>query len=120
MVGAVQNVEKTEIDETQSGLKPARVGPDTAGIASEFERANPAAGRQKPKNGNDAQAQPRKCRVNGKARLLRLDWIFEQHVEHGLVPIDVCIVRKGRPDDVGEGLVVRSEGGVRRERNTSR
>src|ERR1700747_836266 len=76
MIGTVKNVKKTEIDETQSCLVPTRVEPDDAEIAGEFERANSAADRQEPKYGDDAQAQPRKRRVNGKARLVRLDSVF--------------------------------------------
>src|SRR5437016_2697293 len=57
MVNAVKNVEKTQVDKTQSRLLPPRVEPDEAGIADEFERADSAAGCQKPKDGDDAQAQ---------------------------------------------------------------
>src|SRR5437660_10823657 len=92
MVGAVENVEKTQVDKSQSGLVPARVEADEIGIASEFESANFAAGREKPKDGYDAQTQPRERRMNGKTGLLRLNWVFERHVEHGLVPIDASAV----------------------------
>ncbi len=37
---------------------PLGVEPDQAGIADEFESANPAAGWQKPKNSDYAKAQP--------------------------------------------------------------
>src|SRR5438552_114116 len=80
MVGAVENVEKTQVDKSQSGLVPARVETDETGIAGEFECTHFSAGRQKPKDGYDAQTQPRERRMNGKTGLLRLNWVFEQHV----------------------------------------
>ncbi len=92
MVGAIKNVEKTQVDKSQGGLVPPRVESDEARIAVEFERANPAAGWQKAKNSDHAQAQPRHRRMDGKTGLLRLDRVFEKHVEHGLVPIDVRVI----------------------------
>src|SRR5256886_3923289 len=80
MVGAVENVEKTQVDKSQSGLVPARVETDETGIAGEFECTHFSAGRQKPKDGYDAQTQPRERRMNGTTGLLRLTWEFEQHV----------------------------------------
>src|SRR5260370_34770267 len=65
MVGAVQNVEKTQVDKSQGRLMPPRVEADQAGIAGEFERANSATGWQKPKNGDDAQAEAREAGMNG-------------------------------------------------------
>src|SRR2546421_8628046 len=75
MVGAVENVEKTQVDKSQSGLVPARVETDETGIAGEFECTHFSAGRQKPKDGYDAQTQPRERRMNGKTGLLRLNWV---------------------------------------------
>src|SRR5690349_6706807 len=100
MVGAVQNVEKTQVDKSQSGLMPARVEPDEAGVAGQFEGANFAARWHKAKNGDDVKAEPRERWMDGKAGLLRLNWVFQQHIEHGLVPVYVCVVRKRRPGDV--------------------
>src|SRR5467141_3802941 len=117
MVGAVENMEKTQIDKSQGRLVPPRIEADKALIAGEFERANAAAGRQKPKNGDHTQAQARESRVNGKAGLLRLDRILEQNVEHGLVPKDVCVVRERRSGDARIGVFISNEGAVRRKRN---
>src|SRR5437016_3819208 len=72
MVGAVENVEETQVDKSQSGLVPARVETDETGIAGEFECTHFSAGRQKPKDGYDAQTQPRERRMTGKPGLLRL------------------------------------------------
>ena len=120
MVGAVKNVEKTQVDEAEGGLVPARVEPDEAGIPGEFERANFAARWHKTKNSDDAQAQARERGMDGKTRLFRLDWVFEQHVEHGLVPIDIGVVRKRGASDVGERIVIRSERAVGRKRDAGR
>src|SRR5437879_6915809 len=120
MVGAVENVEKTQVDKSPSGLVPARVEADETGIASEFERANFAAGWNKPKDGYDAQTQPRERRMNGKTGLLRLNWVFEQHVEQGLVPVDVCVVRKGRSVDVGNRILIGNARAIGRERDACR
>ncbi len=120
MVGAVENVEKTQVHEAHCRLVPPRIEVDEARIAVEFERANSAAGRQKSKNYDHAQAQPRKRWVNGKLGLFRLDRVLEQHAEHGLIPIDVRIVRKRRPGDVRIGIFIRNEGAVRRKRDASR
>src|SRR2546430_552855 len=120
MVGAVENVEKTQVDKSQSGLVPARVDADETGIASEFECENFAAGWNKPKDGYDAQTQARKRWMDGKAGLLRLNWVFERHVEHGLVPVNVCVVRKGRPRDVSDRIFIRSERAIGRERDACR
>src|SRR5258707_12313902 len=78
MVGAVENVEKTQIDKSQGRLAPPRIETDKTRIASEFERANSAASRQKPKNGDHSQAQARESRGNGKPGLLRLDRTLDQ------------------------------------------
>src|SRR5258708_3576023 len=64
MVGAVKNVEKTQVHEPRGRLVPPRIEVDEAGIAVEFECANSADGWQKPKNGDYAEAQARKRRVN--------------------------------------------------------
>src|SRR5260370_19999083 len=56
MVGAVQNVEKTQVDKSQGRLMPPRVEADQDGIAGEFERANSADGWQEPKHGDHEQA----------------------------------------------------------------
>src|SRR5258707_1231266 len=69
MVGAIENVEKTKVHETHSRLVPSRIETDKAGIADEFERANTAAGWQKPQNGDHPQTQASKRWVNGKAGL---------------------------------------------------
>src|SRR6266852_826902 len=47
MVGAVENVEKTQIHKPHGRLVPPRIEVDEARIAVEFERANSAAGWQK-------------------------------------------------------------------------
>src|SRR5216683_3251909 len=120
VVGAVENVEKTQVDKSQGRLVPPRIEVDKARIAGEFERANSTAGRQKPKNGDHTQAQARESRVNGKTGLLRLDRVLEQHVEHGLVPKDVRIVRKRRSRNVRIGVFISNEGAVRRKRNARR
>src|SRR5258708_12167060 len=66
MIGAVENMEKTQVHEAHGRLMPARIEVYQAGIAVEFECANSASGRQKPKNGDYTKAQARKTRVDGK------------------------------------------------------
>ena len=51
--------------------------------------------------GADDRRSPRQRRVDGKTGLLRLDRVFEQHVEHGLVPIDVRVIGQRWTGDVG-------------------
>src|SRR5260370_1020708 len=89
VVGAIEDVEKTEVDKAQRRLMPPRIETNQAGIAVEFERAAFTAGRNEAQNGDNAQAQARKARLNGKARDIGLNWRIEQHVQQGLVPIDI-------------------------------
>src|SRR5258708_13670292 len=97
MVAAVENVEETQVHEARGRLVPARVEVNEAWIAAELERANSAAGWQKPQNGDDAKAQAHKRWVNRKAGLFRPDRVLEQPVEHGLIPIDIGVLRHWRP-----------------------
>ena len=50
--------------------------------------------------------------MNRKIRAVRTDRIVEQHVHHGLVPIDLRVVGERRGAQVSERLVVTREGFV--------
>src|SRR5205809_7094396 len=51
MVGAVKNVEKTQVDEAEGGLVPARVEPDEAGFPGKSEgRNSPPGGTKRRKS----------------------------------------------------------------------
>src|SRR5215472_10703577 len=117
MIGAIENVKKTEVNKVQRGLIPAGIQTNQAGIAVEFERPGFAAGRNEAKNSDDAQPQAPKARLNRKPRLVRLYRRVEQHVQQRLVPSYVRGIRQRRASDVGEGAFIRAEGEVRRKRN---
>src|SRR5712692_3966021 len=110
MIRAIQNVKEPKLDEAQGRLMPTRIQPHQAGIANELESANFSIRRQKADRGDHLQAEPRKTRMNRETRPLGMNWIFEEHIEHDLSPIDRHIVRQARALNVSESLGVRSEG----------
>ncbi len=83
-----------------------------AGIAEKFKRADCAARRQKAKRNGDARGQPVKGRMDREVRLVGLDGIFEEHVQHQLVPENGRAICEFRTHDVLERLIVGRERGI--------
>src|SRR5579862_293444 len=106
MVSPVQNVEETQFYELSGGLGPARVQMNRSRIAEKFKRADCAARRKKTKRDDHPIGQPVEAGMNREARLVGLNGILEEHVQHQLVPEDSRVIREFRTHDVREGLVV--------------
>jgi hypothetical protein len=100
VVGPVQNVEEAQFHEPGRSLAPARVQRDQPRIAGELISANRAARRQEPKHRDDASGQMGERGMDGKARSVRADRVFEKYFEQYLVPDHMSAVRELRPGDV--------------------
>src|SRR5581483_8125267 len=110
VIGAVEDMEESSLDEAEGGLIPARVEADQAGVAGKFEAADRAVGQDIAQNGDDAKAEAAENGVDREIRGRRLDGIFEQHVHERLVPDDIGVLWQHRTLDVSERSLVRPEG----------
>ena len=77
------------LDESRGGLVPPRIQPHQPRISQEFESAHDTGRRQELQCRDDAQSQTFITRMNRKLRLIGLDRIVHQHVEHDLIPKDI-------------------------------
>src|SRR2546421_9595043 len=106
MVGSIEDVEESQVDEAQRGLAPSRVQPDQAGVAGEFEGPHRTPSGEKPEYRNHVQTKSSKLRVDRKRGSIRLNGVFEPYVEHGLVPDHVGVVGEFGPRDVRQRLLI--------------
>jgi hypothetical protein len=104
-------------DKPERGLTPTRIEMHQAGVAVEFECAGRATGGQKAQRRGDITAKPVDARTDGKLRVVRLDRIFEQHIEQLLVPVEVHGVGEPRSLHVRKRLCIRDERPIRRQRH---
>ena len=81
-------------------LVPARIEMEKARIAMEFEIARSAGRRHEAQIRRDPQAIAVDARMDRELRDLRLDRIFQQHVEQLLIPVELEIVGHSRPEQV--------------------
>ena len=116
VVGPFENVDETHLYEPQRSLMPSRVDPNHARITHKFERAYGAIRKHESQYRDYPQAQTLKSRMNRKIRSVRLDPVIQQHVEHRLVPIKLCLIGQARPRDVSQSFFIRCEGLVRFQR----
>ena len=96
---------------------PARIEPQQPRIAVELEGAHRAARRQETQRGRNTQGQAVDVHPHGEFRAIGPDRVFQQHVQHLLVPIEVDIAGERRTFDVGTRLLVRGERAVGRQRH---
>ena len=108
MVGAVQDVPEPGHDKTQSGVVPARIEPNQAGIAMKLECARDAVGRHEAQRGGHLLTKAVDARVDGEFGMRGADRVFEQDIEQLLVPVELQIVREPRPLHVRARLIVRA------------
>src|ERR1700682_6147132 len=99
-------MKEPQFDEAQSRLTPTRIESNQAGITNKFKRADRAVGRLKPKNDDHALAQPAEPGMDRKPGLVRVNRIVEQHVEHRLIPKNLCIAREPRSRNMRQCLIV--------------
>ena len=109
MVGPIQDVKEAQFHELPGGLEPARIEVDQSRIAEEFKRADRSARRQKAESDDDARGQPVKAGMNREARLVGLNGVLKEHVQHRLVPENGRAIRELRAGDMRERLVVGRE-----------
>src|ERR1700730_13924007 len=81
---------------TKRGLMPDRIERHQAGLAVELEGPNGAAGRQETQRRRHLVAEAIDARMDGELRAVGPNWIFEQHVEQLLVPVEIEVVRDAR------------------------
>ena len=120
MVHAVQNVGESELDEPERGLVPARIECDAAGVTGVLVQPLAACRGQEAQDGRDPHAQPFEAGQDGKLRTIRCDPVFEQRVQHHLLPIDLRVFGKRRSPGRGQRGVVGAEGWVGRQRGPDR
>ena len=120
VVGAFEDVLEAEHDEAPDRLVPARIEPHQTGIAFELVDALGHAGGQKTDRGNHRERKSFELRIDGEIRAIRLDRIFEQHIEDALFPKDRRVRRKRRARDMGERAVVILERAIGFERELGR
>ena len=89
VIGSIENVVEAHLDESRGGLVPPRIQPHQPRISQEFEGAHDTCRRQELQCRDDAQSQTFITRMNRKLRLIGLDRIVHQHVEHDLIPKDI-------------------------------
>jgi hypothetical protein len=77
VIGSIQNVKESQLDEPQSRLSPTRVKSNEARITDELKRAHRATGWLKPKNDDHPFAEAAKSGMNRKAGLVRVNRIVE-------------------------------------------
>src|SRR6266853_5995340 len=117
MVRSIQDVKKSQFDESQGGLMPTRIESDEARITDELKGAHGAARRLKAKDDDNALAETAEPGMYGKARLVRVNRVVEQNIEHGLVPEDLGIAWQARAGDMRERFIVGHEGPIRFQRH---
>jgi hypothetical protein len=81
-------VEEAQADESKRGLMPPRIETDEPGIAGEFERAHSSTGWQKAENRHDSEGEPCEIWADRESRRIGRDWVFEEHVQHRVIPRD--------------------------------
>ncbi len=101
MVRALEDVPKTRDHEAQRRLMPARIEMHQAGIALELEGPNGAAGRQETQRRRHLMAEAVDARMDRELRAVGPNWIFQQHVEQLLVPVEIEVVRDTRTRHMG-------------------
>src|SRR5260370_18970594 len=116
MVRAIQDEKKSQFDEAQGGLMTTRIESDEARITDELKGAHGAARRLKAKDDDNALAETAEPRMHRKARLVRVNRVVEQNIEHGLVPEDLRVAGQARSRNMRERFVLGRAGPVRFER----
>jgi hypothetical protein len=106
MIRASENVDEPEAHERHRRLVPARIQPDNAGIADEFERADAAIRGQEAQHGDDAKAQSSERGLDGELRVWRANRVLEQRVEQPVLPVEIGRVRQSLAGDVDDPVVV--------------
>src|SRR6267154_2716999 len=96
MVRSIQDVKKSQFDESQGSLMPTRIEPNEAGITDEFKCAHGAVRRLKSQDDDHALAQTTESGMHRKTRLVRVNGVLEQNVEPGLIPEDLRIAWQAR------------------------
>ena len=119
VIGAVENMEKAQLDEAERGLVPARVERHHPGIAGEFVGAHCSARGKESKHGDDARGKPLEPGPDGETGAIGLNRVFEQHVKQQLIPDDVGTAGELGPGDVIERGVEGREGAVGLQRELS-
>jgi hypothetical protein len=109
VIGAVEDVEKPELNETPYRLMPPRVEWHLARVALEFVGADDAARREKAQRRDDADAKAIERHADGEMGTVRVDRIGEQDVEDALLPEDRRRVGERRTVDVRKRLFVGDE-----------
>ena len=106
MIRAVENVEEPFASEQVERLEPARIEVNNAGVRMDVEHAFRLSGLQEAQANVYAQAQPGQAGMDREVGLVRLNRIFEEHVEHALLPGQLrALFEPGASGDVGERLL---------------
>ena len=115
VIHAVEDVGEAQPHEAKRGLVPAGIEHDSAGIPCELVETLATGGGQEAQYRRDPHPQSFQAGQDGKLRPIRRNPVFEQHIQHYLLPIDLCAFRKRRSKGRGQCGFVRSEGWVGRE-----
>src|SRR5262249_40907245 len=109
VVGAVEDVEEPEADESEGRLMPPRIKTDDAGVAGVLEGADASVGRDEPEHRDRPDAERREPRPDRKPRVAARDRRLEEHVQHACRPRYVGGFWKRRTAHVPQRIVVGTE-----------
>ena len=113
MVHAVENVGESELYEPKRGLVPAGIERDPSRVPGVLVEPLASIGRQEAQYGRNPHPQPFEAGQDGKIRTIRRDPVFEQRVQHHLLPVDLRALAEGRTPDRGQRGLVRAKGWIR-------
>src|SRR5579863_6039221 len=94
VVGAVQDVLESQLDETRRRLLPSWIERHRARIRRQLIGAHGSSGRQESHHREYSRGQVLKMRIDSEARPVRSDRVVEEHVKPDLVPEDMSAIRK--------------------------
>ena len=113
MVGAIEDMQKSQLHKPQRRLMPAWIERHQTWIALELIGSHHrAAGRQKPQHRDHAGGQTLEPRANREGSPLGLNRVFKQHVQQHLIPDQIGAAGRPRSLHMSQRFIKGCERGV--------